>query len=191
MDDTENDLTSLRCRRAVSRYRYSNVEKTSTWLITKTYASVRKIEKTAESLFVRKKHRALKTCKIEEDIAIKSHFKPIIEPLQKIVDNSSIRVIKDEPRDNDDDDVKTLSVQKREEDVKQSKRKRSNTSLDRKSKRLDAPGLASPIISTPSATTVQPAISESLANELFSKPRVTRSRKPFKISCKRWRIKKH
>jgi len=34
---------------------------------------VKKIEKTAES--IRKKHRALKTGKIEEDIATKSHFK--------------------------------------------------------------------------------------------------------------------
>jgi len=123
---------------------------------------VREIEKTAES--IRKKHRALKTGKIEEDIATKSHFKPIIKPLQKIVDNSSKRAIKDEPLD--DDDVKTLSVQKREEDVKSSKRKRSNTSLDRKSKRLDASGQdVSPITSTPSSTTVQSTMSESLANE--------------------------
>jgi len=41
-----------------------------------------------------------------------------------------------------------------------------NTSLDRKSKHLDASGQdASPITSTPSATTVQPTMSESLANE--------------------------
>jgi len=45
-----------------------------------------------------KKHRALKTGKIEEGIATKSYFKPIIEP-QKIVDNSSMGMIKDEPRD--------------------------------------------------------------------------------------------
>jgi len=124
---------------------------------------VREIEKTAES--IRKKHRALKTGKIEEDIATKSHFKPIIEPLQKIVDNSS--VIKDEPRD----DVKTFSVQKREEDLKSSKRKRS--SLDRKSKRLNASG--------------QDAHSQT---RMFSKPRTTRSRYPFKISYKRQRVKK-
>jgi len=48
---------------------------------------VREIEKTVES--IRKKHRALKTGKIEEDITTKSHFKPNIEPLQKIVGNSS------------------------------------------------------------------------------------------------------
>jgi len=45
----------------------------------------------------------LNTDKIEEDIAIKSHFKLIIE-LQKIVDNSSM--IKDEPR-GDDVSIKT------------------------------------------------------------------------------------
>jgi len=112
---------------------------------------VREIEKTTESIC--KKHRALKTGKIEEDIATKSHFKPTIKPQQKIVDNSSMRAIKDEPRD--DDDVKTLSVQKRIEDTKWSKRKWSNTSLDHKSKRLDAFELdALPITSTPSATTV-------------------------------------
>jgi len=97
---------------------------------------------------------------------VKTRFKPIIKPLQKIVDSSSMRAIKDEP-ELPDDDVKTLSVQKREEeDAKWSKRKRSNTSLDRKSKRLDVPGLdASPITSTPSATTVHPTMPESLANE--------------------------
>jgi len=63
----------------------------------------------------------LKTGKIEEDIATKSHFKPIIKLLQKIVDNSSMRAIKDEP-ELPDDDVKTLSVQKHE-DAKWSKRK--------------------------------------------------------------------
>jgi len=55
--------------------------------------------------------------KIEEDIATKSHFKPIIEPLQKIVDNSSMRAIKDEPRD---DDVKTFT----QKDMIRSKMKR-------------------------------------------------------------------
>jgi len=92
MDDTEKDLTSLWCRGAVSRYRYINVERTSTWLrhkdIRECEKVVREIEKTAKS--IRKKHRALKTSKIEEDIATKIHFKPTIEPLQKIVDNSSV-----------------------------------------------------------------------------------------------------
>ncbi|XP_072743255.1 uncharacterized protein [Anoplolepis gracilipes] len=46
----------------------------------------KEIAKTSES--IRKKHRALKTGNIDDDIAVKTHFKPIIEPLQKIVDNS-------------------------------------------------------------------------------------------------------
>jgi len=53
---------------------------------------------------------------IEDDIAVKTRFKPIIEPPQKIVDSSSMRAIKDEPELPNDDDVKTLSVQKREEE---------------------------------------------------------------------------
>jgi len=42
----------------------------------------KKIEKTSESIHM--KHFALKTNKIEDDIAVKICFKPIIEPLQKI-----------------------------------------------------------------------------------------------------------
>ena len=62
----------------------------------------KEIAKTAES--IRKKHRALKTEKIDDDIAVKTHFKPIIEPLQKIVDNATI-LVKDEP-DTDDGNMK-------------------------------------------------------------------------------------
>jgi len=51
----------------------------------------REIEKTSESIC--KKHRALKTGRIEEDIALDRHFKPIIKPLQQIVD-SPMRAIK-------------------------------------------------------------------------------------------------
>jgi len=43
----------------------------------------REIEKTSES--IRKKHRALKTSRIEEDIALDRHFKPIIKSLQQII----------------------------------------------------------------------------------------------------------
>jgi len=87
---------------------------------------VREIEKTAES--IRKKHRALKTGKIDEDIATKNHFKPIIEPLQKIVDNSSVHIIKDEPRD---DDVKITSFEPQKDVIRSKiKRKRENTTVD-------------------------------------------------------------
>ncbi|KYQ47747.1 hypothetical protein ALC60_13223 [Trachymyrmex zeteki] len=44
------------------------------------------IAKTNDS--IRKKYRALKTGKMEEDIALERHFKPIIEPLKQIVENA-------------------------------------------------------------------------------------------------------
>ncbi|EZA59699.1 hypothetical protein X777_16398 [Ooceraea biroi] len=71
----------------------------------------RAIEKTSES--IRKKHRALKTGMIDDDIAVRTHLGPIIEPLQKIVDNSSIRAVKDEP----DVAVEVPYTPKREPDV--------------------------------------------------------------------------
>ena len=62
----------------------------------------REIEKTSES--IRKKYRALKTGKIEDDITVKRHLGPIIEPLQKIAGNSSVHTIEDELVSRDDDD---------------------------------------------------------------------------------------
>ncbi|XP_077258537.1 uncharacterized protein LOC143895357 [Temnothorax americanus] len=44
------------------------------------------IAKTSNS--IRKKYHALKTGKMEEDIALERHFKPIIEPLRQIVENT-------------------------------------------------------------------------------------------------------
>jgi len=43
----------------------------------------KEIEKMSES--IRKEHDALKTDKIEKDIALDKHFKPIIKPLRQIV----------------------------------------------------------------------------------------------------------
>ena len=48
---------------------------------------VREIEK-SES--IRKKHRALKTGKIEENIALDRHFKPLIKPL-RLFDNLGVQ----------------------------------------------------------------------------------------------------
>ncbi|KYQ46571.1 hypothetical protein ALC60_14430 [Trachymyrmex zeteki] len=59
----------------------------------------RGIEKTSES--IRKKHRALKTDRIEEGIALDRHFKPLIEPLRLFVDNLGERATKRESRDED------------------------------------------------------------------------------------------
>ncbi|XP_071643638.1 uncharacterized protein [Temnothorax longispinosus] len=44
------------------------------------------IVKTSNS--IRKKYHALKTGKVEEDIALERHFKPIIEPLRQIAENT-------------------------------------------------------------------------------------------------------
>ncbi|KYM96057.1 hypothetical protein ALC62_13290 [Cyphomyrmex costatus] len=42
----------------------------------------KQIAKTSDS--IRKKHRALKTGKIDKDIALEKHFKPVVEPLKQI-----------------------------------------------------------------------------------------------------------
>ncbi|XP_070158059.1 uncharacterized protein [Polyergus mexicanus] len=47
---------------------------------------VREIVKTSES--IRKKYRFLKTGQMEEDVALEKHFKPIIEPLKQLVENT-------------------------------------------------------------------------------------------------------
>ncbi|XP_077258541.1 uncharacterized protein LOC143895361 [Temnothorax americanus] len=44
------------------------------------------IAKTSD--LIRKKYHALKTSKMEEDIALERHFKPIIEPLRQIAENT-------------------------------------------------------------------------------------------------------
>jgi len=67
---------------------------------------------------IRKKYRALKISKIEKDITLRKHFKPIIEPLKQIDENTAndesqpikkkVNVVKDKnikkrkPEDNKD-----------------------------------------------------------------------------------------
>ncbi|KYN23132.1 hypothetical protein ALC57_04456 [Trachymyrmex cornetzi] len=46
----------------------------------------KEIAKTSD--LIRKKYRVLKTGKMEEDIALERHFKPIIDPLKRIVENT-------------------------------------------------------------------------------------------------------
>jgi len=108
-DDKDRALTNERYRKGFNEFAMrlviidtqilKNVNMTENKNIREREKSVREIEKTAKSIC--KKHRALKIGKIEEDIATKNDFKPIIELLQKIVDNSSLHTIKDEPRDDD------------------------------------------------------------------------------------------
>ncbi|EZA52059.1 hypothetical protein X777_09194 [Ooceraea biroi] len=89
----------------------------------------RAIEKTSES--IRKKHHALKTGMIDDDIAVRTHLGPIIEPLQKIIDNSSTRAVKDvtvevphTPKREPDVGLEILRTPKREKNVIRSRVKR-------------------------------------------------------------------
>ncbi|KYN30399.1 hypothetical protein ALC56_15329 [Trachymyrmex septentrionalis] len=67
----------------------------------------RAIEKTSES--IRKKHRSLKTDRIEEGIALDRHFTHLIEPLRLFANSPGVRATKRELRDED-----TASVHKHE-----------------------------------------------------------------------------
>ncbi|KAL6255611.1 hypothetical protein P5V15_012859 [Pogonomyrmex californicus] len=81
----------------------------------------KQIAKTSDS--IRKKYRALKTDKIDEDVALERRFKPIVEPLKQIVEethpikeeanvakNISIKKKKKrEDSDDDDDDTTTTN----------------------------------------------------------------------------------
>jgi len=79
---------------------------------------VKQIAKTSN--LIRKKNRTLKTNKIDENIALEKHFKPIVESLKQIVENTAndesqpikkeVNVVKDKnikkrkPENNDSDD---------------------------------------------------------------------------------------
>src|SRR5215469_4244392 len=80
---------------------------------------VKQIAKTSDS--IRKKYRALKTGKMEENLALEKHFKPIIEPLKQIVENT---------KDKTNPINKTFFSVKEEYGEPKSKRKRLNTSFD-------------------------------------------------------------
>lgn len=93
--------------------------------ITERERIAKQIAKTSES--IRKKYRALKTGKMEEDVALERHFKPVIEPLKQIVENtvgvesnSTVPKIENE----------MLSSGEEEYAEAKFKRKRSNASFD-------------------------------------------------------------
>ncbi|KYM95892.1 hypothetical protein ALC62_13455 [Cyphomyrmex costatus] len=77
------------------------------------------IAKTSDS--IRKKYRALKTGKMEEEIALERHFKPITEPLKQIVENTV-------ESSKDPINIETFFSEKDEEP--KPKRKRPNASYD-------------------------------------------------------------
>jgi len=118
----------------------------------------------------------LKTGKVKDNTAAKRHFKPIIKPLQKIVDSTSTRAMKDEPEASRDYDVgiETSSVPKREKNVSKTKKEKRallDCSLIESPKRnkLNDDDVAPLITSTPRAMIedVQPttATNNILANE--------------------------
>ncbi|EGI58068.1 hypothetical protein G5I_13859 [Acromyrmex echinatior] len=83
----------------------------------------KEIEKTSESIY--KKHRALKNDRIEEDMALDRHFKPIIKRRQ-IVDSLAMRAIKRQSRDDDAASV-TKRERKKKEEEEEEREKASET----------------------------------------------------------------
>ncbi|KAL6256704.1 hypothetical protein P5V15_011631 [Pogonomyrmex californicus] len=76
---------------------------------------------------IRKKYRALKTGKIDKDVALERRFKPIVEPLKQIVEethpikkvanvakNISIKKKKKREDSDDDDDTITTTITNRD-----------------------------------------------------------------------------
>ncbi|KYM99642.1 hypothetical protein ALC62_09610 [Cyphomyrmex costatus] len=110
------------------------------------------IAKTSDS--IRKKYRALKTGKMEEEIVLERHFKPITEPLKQIVENTV-------ESSKDPINIETFFSEKDEEP--KPKRKRPNASYD------------SPI---QASTTVKSAlnISKTVASTLNEMSEITGSR---------------
>ncbi|KAL6254056.1 hypothetical protein P5V15_014673 [Pogonomyrmex californicus] len=79
----------------------------------------KQIAKTSDS--IRKKYRALKTGKIDEDVALERRFKPIVEPLKQIVEEThpikkvanvakDISIKKKKKREDSDDDDDTTTT---------------------------------------------------------------------------------
>ncbi|KYN28194.1 hypothetical protein ALC57_02394 [Trachymyrmex cornetzi] len=77
------------------------------------------IAKTSDS--IRKKYRALKTGKIDEDIALERHFKPIVDPLKQIVENTA---------DSSKDPIMTETIFSGEDEEPKLKRKRPSALYD-------------------------------------------------------------
>ncbi|KYN03867.1 hypothetical protein ALC62_05272 [Cyphomyrmex costatus] len=77
------------------------------------------IAKTSDS--IRKKYRALKTGKMDEEIALERHFKPITEPLKQIVENTV---------ESSKDPIKTEAFFSEKSEEPKPKQKRPNASYD-------------------------------------------------------------
>ncbi|XP_036143449.1 uncharacterized protein LOC118645822 [Monomorium pharaonis] len=90
MDGIEKDLMTSQYHKAVSCFRYVdqvaflNMDNTDNSMNREKI--VKEIAKTSDS--IRKKYRALKAGKVQEEMALERHFKPIVEPLKQIVENT-------------------------------------------------------------------------------------------------------
>ncbi|XP_067214604.1 uncharacterized protein [Linepithema humile] len=97
----------------------------------------KEIARTSES--IRKKHRTLKTGRVEQEVQLEKRLKPIVEPLKRIVENIK----------GDDDSVDDLEI-KNEPDIK---RKRTSSEKKKKIKRTS--------LTTPIQTPLTPPIQAS------------------------------
>ncbi|KYN29554.1 hypothetical protein ALC57_00996 [Trachymyrmex cornetzi] len=79
----------------------------------------KEIAKTSDS--IRKKYRALKTGKMDEDIVLERHFKPIIDPLKQIVENTT---------DSFKNPIMTETIFSGEDEEPKAKRKRPSALYD-------------------------------------------------------------
>jgi len=109
MDNTENDLMSSRYCNETSRCQFLTRDEHGRWAWKN-----REGDWEDERVRKRKKHRALKSGKIEESIALDRHFKPLIEPLRLFVDSPGVHATKRESRDEDAATVSKCEKKKEE-----------------------------------------------------------------------------
>lgn len=94
--------------------------------------TAREIARTRSS--IRRKHRALKTGKMEEEIALERRFKPIVEPQRHIAkqaestDRTPVKREREGSPDNDDEEVFEPSPPREFSKLKKKKRQWDETS---------------------------------------------------------------
>ncbi|XP_070518834.1 uncharacterized protein [Cardiocondyla obscurior] len=83
--DTDSAISNGRYRKGFNDFVSSTYDNNNSELKNREIIA-KKIAQTSDS--IRKKYHAMKTGKMEEDIALERHFKPIVEPLKQIVENT-------------------------------------------------------------------------------------------------------
>ena len=147
----------------------------------------KEIAKTSEA--IRRKHQALKTGKIEEDVALERYFKPIVEPLKHIVENTAATEADTSPlMSTDVEENETLTpktkISSKGNTSRKAKRKRhtlseyspvTSTPVQSKRKRHNATPNESPVPPAPintfprvqSLSTIDDDVFETSSNESF------------------------